>query len=287
MLLAAPTGSGKTVCAEIAILRLIMRKGPKARCVYVAPLKSLVLQRFRDWKPKFQSKLGVHVDMLTGETGLDLRKLQVSQIVLSTPEHWDRISRRWKLRTNVQNVQLFIVDELHLIGGNVGPTLEVIVSRMRYMASQLDNPVRIVALLASVANAKDLADWIGAKAKSRFIFHPDVRPVPLEIRIRGFHSNHYPSRQLQMVKPAYLAIKKHAQRGKPVIIFVSSRTYARRVAVDFMTMADSEAKKSQFLAVPVKTISPMLKEVKNKTLHETLSAGVAFYHKGMYVCMYV
>ena len=41
-------------------------------------------------------------------------------IVVSTPEKWDVLSRRWKQRKNVQNVALFIIDELHLIGGEVG-----------------------------------------------------------------------------------------------------------------------------------------------------------------------
>ena len=42
----------------------------------------------------------------------------------------------WKQRKLVQQVSLFIVDELHLIGGEGGPILEVIVSRMRYISSQ-------------------------------------------------------------------------------------------------------------------------------------------------------
>ena len=43
-----------------------------------------------------------------------------SNIIISTPEYWDVLSRRWKQRKNVQNVNLFIVDELHLIGGENG-----------------------------------------------------------------------------------------------------------------------------------------------------------------------
>jgi len=43
-------------------------------------------------------------------------------IIISTPEKWDVLSRRWKQRKNVQNINLFIVDELHLIGGDVGVT---------------------------------------------------------------------------------------------------------------------------------------------------------------------
>lgn len=49
-----------------------------------------------------------------------------------------------------------LAPQIHLIGGENGPVLEVITSRMRYIASQTDNKTRIVALSASVANAKDL-----------------------------------------------------------------------------------------------------------------------------------
>ena len=52
-------------------------------------------------------------------------------IVVATPERWDVMSRRWKQRRNVQAVQLFIADERQLIGGETGPVLEVVCSRMR------------------------------------------------------------------------------------------------------------------------------------------------------------
>lgn len=55
--------------------------------------------------------------------------LEKGEIIVSTPEHWDVISRRWKQRKNVTNVKLFIVDDLHLISGPRGPCTEVIVSR--------------------------------------------------------------------------------------------------------------------------------------------------------------
>ena len=41
-------------------------------------------------------------------------------MVISTPENWDILSRRWKQRKNMQTVNLFIADELHLIGGENG-----------------------------------------------------------------------------------------------------------------------------------------------------------------------
>lgn len=160
VLLAAPTGSGKTVIAELAIMRMLANK-KDARCVYIAPLEPLVEERLADWRAKFQP-LKIGVAALTGETSLDLKLMAESQIIISSPENWDVMSRRWKTRKSVQTVSLFIVDELHLIGGEVGPVLEVIVSRMRFIASQTESPIRILGLSTSVANAEDLGKWIGA-----------------------------------------------------------------------------------------------------------------------------
>lgn len=65
--------------------------------------------------------------LLQGENISDYALLKSSDIVVSTPEHWDMLSRRWhaKARAEVRNVALFIVDELHLIGGRNGPAIEV------------------------------------------------------------------------------------------------------------------------------------------------------------------
>ena len=60
-----------------------------------------------------------------------VQMLAKGAIVVATPERWDVMSRRWKQRRNVQAVQLFIADELQLIGGETGPVLEVVCSRMR------------------------------------------------------------------------------------------------------------------------------------------------------------
>ena len=124
------------------------------------------------------------VVLLTGETGTDLKLLAKGQIIVTTAEKWDVLSRRWKQRKNVQSVQLFIVDELQLLGGDDGPVLEVVCSRMRYISSQLDKQIRIVALGSSIGDAKDMAQWLGCNANTTFNFHPSVRPVPLELHIQ-------------------------------------------------------------------------------------------------------
>ena len=79
-----------------------------------------LLQIYLDWQSKFSLQLGKKVVLLTGETATDLKLLAKGNIVVGTPEKWDVLSRRWKQRKNVQNVSLFISDELHLIGGEEG-----------------------------------------------------------------------------------------------------------------------------------------------------------------------
>lgn len=55
---------------------------------------------------------------------------------------------------------------------------------MRYMSSQITRGIRIVALSSSLYNAKDIAQWLGCSSSAFFNFHPNVRPVPLELHIQ-------------------------------------------------------------------------------------------------------
>ncbi|CAH2036677.1 unnamed protein product [Thlaspi arvense] len=283
VLVAAPTGSGKTICAEFAILKN-HQEGPDAtmRVVYIAPLEAIAKEQFRIWERKFGKGLGLRVVELTGETALDLKLLEKGQIIISTPEKWDALSRRWKQRKYIQQVSLFIVDELHLIGGTGGPVLEVIVSRMRSISSQGDNKIRIVALSTSLANAKDLGEWIGASSHGLFNFPPGVRPVPLEIHIQGVDIPSFEARMQAMTKPTYTAIVQHAKNKKPAIVFVPTRKHVRLTAVDLMAYSQIDNLQSpDFLLGNVEELKPFIDQIKEETLKETLSQGVGYLHEGL------
>ncbi len=184
VLLGAPTGSGKTVAAELAMLRLF-NEYPHLKVVYIGPLKALVAERMKDWKRRFVQLLGKRMVELTGDYTPDIRSLQSADIITTTPEKWDGISRNWQNRSYVKAIGLVVIDEVHLLGQERGPILEVIVSRMRYVSSQTENPVRLVCLSTAVANARDLADWLGIEnGEGLFNFRPSVRPVPMEAHIQ-------------------------------------------------------------------------------------------------------
>ena len=85
---------------------------------------------------------------------------------------WDTVPRRWRQRKNVQTIGLLIADEVQHVGGYVGPTYEVILSRTRYVSAQTDIKTRIVACGLSLANARDLGEWLGAPSHAIFNFPP-------------------------------------------------------------------------------------------------------------------
>jgi pre-mRNA-splicing helicase BRR2 len=299
-LVCAPTGSGKTVCAEFAMLRLFA-SNLSAKCVYVAPKQDICDIRYADWTNKFQEIMSIPVVKLVGDTTKDLKLLEQGSIIMCTAEQWDVLSRRWKQRKNIQAVSLYIFDEVHLIGGMEGATLEVVASRARYVASQLQKPVRIVALGSSIANAKDVGDWLGVPSNALYNFPPSVRPVPLEIHMHGFETNHFGNRLLSMAKAVFNAVVGHCQQNnadgdKPAIIFVPSRKQSQLTAIDLITYAAASGRPDQFLGSALgdsddqdgmevsarqARMADMLSTITEPALAQTLAHGVGFLHRGL------
>ena len=279
ILLGAPTGSGKTIVAELSVMRLF-RTNPQAKVIYVAPLKALVRERVLDWGSRFAPALRRRLVELTGDITPDLRSLESADIIVTTPEKWDGISRSWKHRRYVQRVGLLILDEIHLLGQERGAVLEVIVSRMNYIARSRDSSVRIVGLSTALANATDLAEWLGIPPKGLFNFRPSVRPVPLEIHIQGFSGTHYCPRMATMNKPAYLAIQSHSP-AKPVLIFVSSRRQTRLTAQDLISFCAIEGRPRQYAHIPEDEMDMLVSQVSDPSLKFTLAFGIGLHHAGL------
>ena len=134
---------------------------------------------------------------------------------------------------------------------------------MRYISSQIERKIRIVALSSSVANSKDLGQWLGASTHGLFSFHPNVRPVPLELHIQGFTITHTPSRLIAMMKPVYHAICKHSPK-LPVIVFVPSRKQTRLTAVDLLTFCAADLQPQRFLHCGKEDLISHLNHIKDK-----------------------
>lgn len=256
------------------------RDRPKSKVVYIAPLKALVKERVADWNKRLTGLMSRSMVELTGDITPDISALQSSDIIITTPEKWDGISRNWQNRGYVKDVSLVIIDEIHLLGGDRGPILEVIVSRMNYISSQTDRKVRIVGLSTALANASDLADWLNIKPAALFNFRHSVRPVPLEIHISGYAGKHYCPRMMSMNKPCYSAILSHSP-DKPVIVFVSSRRQTRLTANDLISLCALDDNPKRFLKMDERDSESIVERIKDQPLAHALSFGIGLHHAGL------
>ncbi|GBE89249.1 Pre-mRNA-splicing factor brr2 [Sparassis crispa] len=276
----APTGSGKTICAEFALMRL-WSKREQQRAVCIEPYQEMVEQRVAEWRIKFSNlQGGKEIVSLTGETSADLRLLEKGDLIVCTPTQWDVLSRRWRQRKNVQTIGLLIADEVQLVGGEVGPTYEVVISRTRYVSAQTEIKTRIVACGVSLANARDLGEWMGAPSHAIFNFPPSARPLDMDIHLQSFTIPHFPSLMIAMSKPAYLAIVEYSPT-KPVIIFVPSRRQCRLTADDLLTHCGADDNSNRFLNVEEADLQPHLDHVSDQGLVETLKHGIGYYHEAL------
>ena len=162
------------------------------------------------------------------------------------------------------------------MGADRGPILETIVSRMRYISARVGQKTRIVGLSTALANAVDLADWLGIDPgineaggstpgntgrPGLFNFRPSVRPVPLQCHIQGFPGKFYCPRMAAMNKPTFAAIQTHSPT-KPSLVFVSSRRQTRLTALDLITQCAADEKPLCFLHMPEDELQMWLDKVK-------------------------
>jgi antiviral helicase SLH1 len=275
----SPTGSGKTVVAELAIWHAF-NEFPGSKVVYIAPMKALVRERVDDWRERLTTKTGHRVVELTGDNIPAANEVRDASIIITTPEKFDGISRNWQTRKFVQKVSLVIMDEIHLLASDRGPILEMIVSRMRYIESQTKKPIRLLGLSTAVSNAFDMAGWLGVK-QGLYNFPQSVRPVPLEMYIDGFQDNlAFCPLMKTMNKPAFMAIKAHSPE-KPVLIFVASRRQTRLTALDLIHLCGMEDNPRRFLKIDEDELNSWLIKVKDETLRLALQFGIGLHHAGL------
>lgn len=276
----SPSGQEKIICAEFALLRHWSKENA-GRAVYIAPFQETVDFRKEQWQQKFRGLGdGVRMVSLTGEITADLKLVAAGNMILATPVQWDNVSRRWRQRRNVQDVGLFIADDIHMIGGHLGSTYEVVVSRMRYMAVQIEKSVRMIGLSVSLANASDLGEWLGANSNAIYNFSPKERPIPLEIHVQSFNNTHFPSLLLAMTKPLYVTLRM-VSPTEQVMVFLPSRKYCRTTAVERVSYFASEGLDKSFVYVEKDELEKFVLQIHDDALKDSLSDGIATYHEAL------
>ena len=129
MVLSAPTGSGKTVVMELAVCKLVGSYEPGTfKAIYMAPTKSLCVERKRDWEKKF-SHIGIKCTEMTGDTDYtQLSNVKNGDIIITTPEKWDSMTRKWQdHRKLLELVRLLMV---RLDSGLTASTFEEFIKKI-------------------------------------------------------------------------------------------------------------------------------------------------------------
>jgi ATP-dependent DNA helicase HFM1/MER3 len=279
--LASPTGSGKTVILELALCRAVATNATgQYKVVYQAPTKALCAERQRDWEAKF-TPIGLKCAELTGDSDAsDVRNVQSANIIITTPEKWDSITRKWKDHEKLMRlIKLFLIDEVHILKEDRGAVLEAVVSRMKSIGTD----VRFVALSATVPNFHDVAAWLGRNSSDPHTpapnerFGEEFRPVKLRKHVCGYMSNASNDFGFEKVLDAKIpeVIAKYSE-GKPIMVFCATRASCLNTAKLIANWWISKPGKDRKWAPPTKQI-PLI----SKDLRDTVASGVAFHHAGL------
>ncbi|KAK0463719.1 uncharacterized protein EV420DRAFT_1729062 [Desarmillaria tabescens] len=286
----APTGSGKTVLFELAIIQMLTETNSASdnsvKCVYMAPTKALCSERYRDWTTKFSS-LGIKCCELTGDT-VHFGKgvwgdAKNSTIIVTTAEKWDSLTRNWGDHGRIlSSIRLLLVDEVHILNESRGSTLEVVISRMKLRGSG----VRFVLVSATVPNIQDIASWIGSARRDGssakvFEFGEDFRPCKLKRVVVGVprqrNQNDFQFSKLLDYK-LFSTLQTHSV-GKPILVFCPTRKGVFATADHiFKDYIEAEKRKQSLPWTHSERVEHVFQD---KRLAEWASYGIGVHHAGL------
>src|SRR5438876_1276581 len=291
VIVSAPTGAGKTLVAEFAIHAAL---AAGRRLAYTTPLKALSNQKFADFTRAFGADA---VGILTG----DVKVNPHAPILVMTTE----ILRNALYGSGLDDLGYIVLDECHYMGDEGRGTVweEIIVSA--------PSDVVLVGLSATVANVKEIADWISIVHRPIVpIYHPH-RPVPLayviadlageihelagvrtgRARVVGDESRGPDARgrwyTRRVVHPTVLIDALAARGWLPAIYFIFSRVGCERAMQDVLTEGKGLLGAPQQREVDT-AIGEMLREsptvaesTLNQSVFEALRLGIGLHHAGI------
>src|ERR671930_408735 len=211
VIVSAPTGAGKTLVAEFAI-QAALETGK--RIAYTTPLKALSNQKFNDFTRAFGADV---VGILTG----DVKVNPHGRVLVMTTE----ILRNALYGSGLDDLGSIVLDECHYMGDEGRGTVweEIIVNA--------PTDVLLVGLSATVANVKEIADWISMVHRPIVpIFHPH-RPVPLSYAVADLAGEVH---EIAEVRAGRARLHGDESRGPDA----RGRWYTRRV-VDPVVLIDA------------------------------------------------
>lgn len=281
LVLASPTASGKTLVAELAVLKSILEHEGKA--LYLTPLRALASEKFEDFQKyaEIEKSPGRKVRVAVTSGDYDSSDLHLSNydVIISTNEKADSLLRHrspW-----IADVTVVVADEIHLITeASRGPTLEVVLTRLL----KINPKLQIIALSATIKNAAEIGEWLDAAQITT-----DWRPVPLregvyydgQIQFKDGSSRAIPHSESNPIFETALDVIRD---GGQVLIFAETR----RTAVEMGKRAAALLRRSLpkpdrrgLESIAQRILSTGERTRLGETLAEQVLNGVAFHHAGL------
>lgn len=266
ILVCAPNGTGKSVIAEIAIIKMLI-KDNNGKCLYINPLQSSIDEKFSKWNNKF------NVCNLTGDLSSDSKKMALSRVIIGTPDKVDNVTKIRSLKFIFNEIKLVIIDDAHMMNSPRGALIEVIFSRMLRFASK----ARVVVLSNTIANPIDFAIYFGVNSRQTFNFPLESRPVRMRPLMRGFPGRNYSARMAAMNKPLSDSIQ-HFANGQPTIVFVSSKKQVKLTASELLDYANNRGEPFYYQTEESTKAS---EKIEDSELAHFLEMGVGIHHSGL------
>ena len=279
ILVSAPTASGKTLIAIIAMLNYLSKNNGKI--VYLSPLRALAAEKFSEFK-KFESiDFGrkIKTQISTGDFESVDKGLEKSDVLILTNEKMDSIIRHgpdW-----IEDIGLVIADEVHLIGDqDRGQTLEVVLTKLKL----LEKKPQILALSATITNVDELAEWLECNTVEN-----EWRPVPLYEGVYDGNSvimndgREFEIEASIRGKPVDLGIESVKEGGQS-LLFAETRTRSSSLAIkaaDAILQSLKKKEKAELENISQKILESNEHTELVKTLATLIKKGVAFHHAGL------
>jgi helicase len=279
LLVSAPTASGKTLIAMLAIMRFLATK--QGKIVYLTPLRALASEKFSEFKKleKLDSDKSIKVTISTGDFDSVDKESENADIIVMTNEKMDSVIRHgveW-----VDKIGLVVADEVHLIGDpERGPTLEIILTKLK----DLQTKPQILALSATITNSDELSEWLGCKLVSS-----QWRPVPLTEGVFDGGTilwNNGDSVEIESSirgPPIDLCIDT-IKNGGQSLVFAETRARSASLAAkgaEAVSKFLSSSEKKELEEISKKIFDANEHTELVKTLSTLLKKGVGFHHAGL------
>ncbi|EJD53558.1 Sec63-domain-containing protein [Auricularia subglabra TFB-10046 SS5] len=302
MLICAPTGAGKTDVAMLSVLRVIHQHlSPNAsnaaslaasiqknqfKIIYVAPMKALAAEIVRKLGKRLEW-LSIAVRELTGDMQLTQAEIAATQIIVTTPEKWDVVTRKPTGEGELASrVKLLIIDEVHLLNEERGAVIETIVARTLRQVESTQSLIRVVGLSATLPNYRDVAEFLGVNPhQGLFFFDSSFRPIPLEqhfLGIKGKPGSAQSKKNIDAV--AFEKVAELVRAGHQCMVFVHARKDTVKTALALKDAAIEEGSIDDFSCQELPGWYNFRRDVgssRNREMRELFDHGFGIHHAGM------